>query len=183
MFLYTNAQKFYENNFIHDMFESLSPKSDYDIYSNDEFDLVQLKYWYLMGIEDIPMNIEQFNELVLKYFTNDVLSEIHKIYVRAELDNQKESPRFLVYKDYMFKQWIDGGTDHEERLLLSQLNLSLISVSDEYDVVTYRISIPTIHFDLMSGNFEEVNERIEIVEFIKTKEGWRMNSIPETYIE
>lgn len=185
MSLYTQAQYFHEDNFIHDMFATLSPKSDYDYYTEMGFDLELLDHWYLMDNNDKPMTKDTFDDIILTYFTEDVLETYTAQYIGV-LDVEalpERWPRFLVYKDHMLKRWMDGGSSHEEKLLVNQSILTLVSISETKDAVVYKAIIPQLHFDFVSGNFESVDFVEEMLEFKKTDAGWRLNGIPKSYIQ
>ena len=180
--LYTESQKFYKEYIIHSMYRGLTPKEDYDIYSSNAFDSDILDDWYLLAIDETPLSVDDFDEVVLDYFTEDVLKEIYNKHVVYDLEDKNGSGKFLIHKGYVFIQEATGGGDHENILLFNQLNLSLTDTSDSFDVITYNISVPNLHFDLMSGDFEEVYFHDEVVQYVKTQEGWRMNTIPTIYI-
>lgn len=188
MLLYTQAQSFHSNYFVFDMFKTLSPKNDYDYYTELGFDLDIFENWYLMKLNDEPMKRVEFDHLILSYFTNEILEEYTKRYVTVLIEGNEEEPipkrpRFLVYKDYMLKQWLDSGSTNEEKLLVNQSIFQLVSISDDWDSVVYKASIPKLNFDFLTGKFDSVEYIEEILEFKRTEDGWRLNNIPKSYIE
>lgn len=183
--LFFEAQNFNNYMFRFPVPGTFTPKDQYsDLYGND-IDKVGLKNWFLVNNNGHAMSKEDFDNEILSYFTEDMIEEYSQHIVELG-DGEGDiiptwSQCYGIYNNQMYVGHFHGANAVSKAILREHCVLDLEYISEERDLVRYKIYIPMVRYDDYLLTYTEMIYIEEIIEFEKTINGWRLNAIPKTY--
>lgn len=186
--LYFDAQEFYEDKFVYHEYQVLTPKDNYEDYYLNNSDKEGLNNWYHIDTGGTPTTRDKFMDGINIYFSGNVLNEFDKYFVDlgdgvTEVE-RKELQYYGVYRDNVYALLTSGKSGFDSYLYKKDTILVLDYISMDLNVVRYRLFIPVVTidiYDIEDTEFSEIILKEELVEFLRTENGWKLNTIPTVY--